>query len=169
MSAQICQGLQIQIITITLCRRVCTHTRVHTQTFKNTVPYTLHSYLYTYNKTHPRPINGMCVHIRVCQSTHALTRSLFLTHILRPTVSHAAPPSYLISHLCCLRARLQQRCHHLQPCSVDYCLKQRQPALLRKSRQQAMSAHYTHSQPATRPEGRVLLTAAALRMMRPSY
>jgi len=94
---------------------------------------------------------------------HAHTPSLPLTHT-RPQAHSlpCCPSSYLISPLCCLRVRLQQHCHHLQPCSVDYCPMQRQPTILRKSRQQAMSAHYTRSQPATRPKGRVLLPAAPL-------
>jgi len=39
---------------------------------------------------------------------------------------------------------------------------QRQQTILRQSKQQAMSAHYTASQPATQPKGRVLLPAAPL-------
>jgi len=140
---------------------VCTNTRIHTQIHKYTLPYTLLLYLHKRTSTHPHPIIPMCVHIGVYQSTHALTRFLSHTHPQAHCLP-SCPSSYLISPLCCLRVLLQQRYHHLQPCSVDYCPMQGQPTILLKSRQQAMSAHYTRSQPARRPKGRVLLPAAPL-------
>ena len=47
--------------------------------------------MYTYStRTHPHPIHPMCVHIGVCQSTHALIRSLSLTHT-QPINFHHIP------------------------------------------------------------------------------
>ena len=82
-----------------LYRCGCAHTHVHTPTQQHTLPYTLHSYLYTRTSTQPHPIHPMCVHIGVYQSTHALTRSLSHTHIHRPSVSHPAP-SHTVSATC---------------------------------------------------------------------
>jgi len=85
--AQTCPGLQIQIIRILLCSRVCPNTHMHSQIHKHMLPYTIHSYLHTRTSTHTHPINPMCVHIGVYQYTHALPPSLSHTHIHRPTAS----------------------------------------------------------------------------------
>ena len=147
-------------------KSVCVNVRVYTdiQTHANTQthasirasPIIVHTHQHTPTSHTPDVCSYRSIPIHAC--TYSLPRSHTSTGPLFPLCS----PSYPISLLCCLRVRLQQRCHHLQPCSVDYCQMQRQPVLLRKSRQQAMSAHYTRSQPATRQKGCVLLPAAPL-------
>jgi len=160
MPAHTCSILQIQIIQM-FDVGVCVH--IHAQMYRHILPCTTHSFLYTHISTHTHPIHPMCVDILEDTNLrmHSLPPSLTHTHPQTPCLP-SCPPSYRINNLCCLRVRLQKCCHHLQPCSVLYCQMQRQPAPLRKSRQQAMSAHYTPSQPATQPQDCVLLPAAPL-------
>ena len=139
---------------------ICIHIHIHTQIHKHTF-HTLCSYLYTRSSTHIPHTRCVCEYQSI--PIHSCTHSLPLSHT-HPQAHRlpCCPPSYLISCLCCLQVHLQQCCHHLQPCSVAYCQMQRQPAILRKSRQQTMSAHCTRSLPGTRPRSCVLLPAAPL-------
>jgi len=86
MPTHTCPGLQIQIIHM-VDVGVCVH--LHTQMYVQILPCTLHSYLYTRASTTTHPIHPMCVHIGVYQSTHALPRSVSLSHTSTHTCRHS--------------------------------------------------------------------------------
>ena len=134
-----------------------THANTQIHASIRTSPIMVHPHQHTPTSHNP----DVCAYRSI--PIHACTPSLPLSHTHPQAYClPCRPPLYLIRHQCRLWACLQQRCNHLKPCSVLYCPMQRQPAILRKSRQQAMSAHYTCSQQATQPKGRVLLPAAPL-------
>ena len=150
--------MRIQIIHIHLCRRsVCTHTYTHTHanTHAHCSKYTSLVFVHTHQHTATSHTPDVCSYRSI--PIHACTYSLPRSHTSTGPLFPLCSPSYLISLLCCLRARLQQRCHHLQPCSMDYCQMQRQLTLLRKRRQQAMSAQY--KQPASNVSKRLCAPA----------
>ena len=144
LSVHTCPGLQIQIIQILLCSRVRAHTHANVQT--NSSMYTTLVFVHPHQHTPTSHTPDVSAYRSI--PIHPCTPSLPLSHT-HPQ-AHClpyCPPSYRISHLCCLRVRLQQCCHHLQPCCVLNCqIRGRLPFCARADSRQCQHTKHAASQ-----------------------